>query len=160
MTLHKTYNYKIPIFYVPLKIVVGQTIRDALKSKVFSKDDREEYKDSAALAFMHKDSICIAIPSSEHDMPYVIHEIIHAKNYLHKMRGIMPDVENDENEAYLVQYIYEKCIDARRKFVNFVSKQRDNETTAQQGIGSGGPRSEVQEKNQYPDGGDRPLHSQ
>jgi hypothetical protein len=146
MTLYKTFNYKIPIFYVPLKIVVGMTMRDALKSKVFSKEDREECSDSGALAFTQKDSIYLAIPSADEDIQYVVHEIIHAKNYLYKMRGILPDVENDENEAYLVQYIYEKCIDARRKFFNFVSKQRDNEAIAQQGIGSGGPGSQVEEE--------------
>jgi hypothetical protein len=146
MTLHKTYSYKIPIFYVPLKIVVGQTIRDALKSKVFDKEDREEYKNSAALAFTQNDAIYMAIPAGDDDIQYVIHEIVHAKNYLYKMRGIMPDVENDENEAYLVQYIYEKCVDARRKFFNFVCKQRDNEAIAQQGLGIGGPGSQVQKE--------------
>jgi len=159
MTLYKTFNYKIPIFYVPLKIIVGSTIEDAMKSRIFTSDDRRDYKDAAAIAFIHSGCIYIAIPYPDCDFQFAIHEIVHAKNFLYKMRGIHLDVENDENEAYLVQYIYEKCIDARRKFSNFVSKQRDNETITQQGVDSGRPRGEVQKEDSDPNGGDRPIHS-
>lgn len=160
MALYKTYSYKIPIFYVPIKIMVGVNLRDIIRSRLFSKEDREEHADSAALAFVNNGCIYIAIPVQDEDLPYVVHEIIHAKNYLYKMRGIMPDTNNDENEAYLVQYIYSKCMDARRKFVNFVSKQRDNAGTTQQGIGSGRPRSQSQKEDSNTYGSDRPIHSQ
>lgn len=154
MALYKTYSYKIPIFYVPIKIMVGITLKDIMRSRLFSKEDREEHADSAALAFVYNGCIYIAIPVQDEDLPYMVHEIVHAKNFLYKMRGIMPDTNNDENEAYLVQYIYSKCMDARRKFVNFVSKQRDNASTTQQGAGSSRPGGQGQQKDSDPDGGD------
>jgi hypothetical protein len=159
MTHYRTYSYKIPIFYVTLKVIVASTLQEALKSKLFSNQDREEHKDSAAVAFVQKGCIYLVVPSGDDDIKYIVHEIIHAKNYLYKMRGILPDVDNDENEAYLVQYIYGKCMDARIKFINFVAKQRDNETVTQQGIGSGRPGSEVKEEDSNSYGGDRPVHS-
>jgi hypothetical protein len=50
----------------------------------------------------------------------MFHEIIHAKNFVYSKRGVKLDVDNDENEAYLVQYIYSKCEDAKKKFAKFI----------------------------------------
>jgi hypothetical protein len=144
MTHNKTYRYTIPIFYVNIKVVVGDTMQDILQNKIFTKEDKDLYnKDTAALAFTQKDTIYIAVPAGKDDVQYLVHEIVHAKNFLYKMRGMSIDVNNDENEAYIVQYIYNKCEDAKRKFAKFVSKQRENETTTQQGTGPSGPGSQI-----------------
>ena len=144
MTHNKTYSYTIPIFYVSIKVLVGDTMKDILQNKIFTKEDRELYgRDTAALAFTQKDTIYIAVPVGKEDVQYLVHEIVHAKNFLYKMRGMSIDINNDENEAYIVQYIYNKCEDAKRKFAKFVSKQRENEATTQQGTGPSGPGSQI-----------------
>ena len=146
MTRSKTYSYTIPIFYVNIKVMVGLTFEDIMSSRIFTPEDRVEHKDSAALCFIHKGTIYIAISSHDDDIQYMVHEIVHAKNFLYKMRNIQLDVNNDENEAYLIQHIYQKCMEARRKFINFVSKQRDNETIAQPSIGVSGPKCQIKQE--------------
>lgn len=154
MARTKTYSFTIPIFYVKIKVIVGQTFEDVMANKMFTHEDRIEHRDSAALCFINKGTIYVAISSHEDDVQYMVHEIVHAKNYLYKMRGIQLDVSNDENEAYLIQHIYQKCMEARRKFINFVSKQRDNETIAQQGTGVSGPGCQIKQEDFNTTGGD------
>jgi hypothetical protein len=134
--LYKTYTYKIPIFYVTIKIMVAEKMAHIVTDKIFDLDeDKDTYaKTAAALCLTYKDDVYICLPTEgKYAAEFMFHEIIHAKNFIYSKRGVKLDVENDENEAYLVQYIYTKCEDAKKKFAKFVSKQRENADTTQSG---------------------------
>jgi hypothetical protein len=116
---YKIYTYKIPTFYVTMKIMVAPKMSDMLSDKIFELDDnRDTYaKTAAALCLTYKDDIYLCLPNEgKFATEFMFHEIIHAKNFIYSKRGVKLDVDNDENEAYLVQYIYSKCEDAKKKF--------------------------------------------
>ena len=120
---YKTYTYKIPTFYVTIKIMVAPRMSDMLTDKIFDLDDnRDNYaKTAAALCLTYKDDIYLCLPNEgKFATEFMFHEIIHAKNFIYSKRGVKLDVDNDENEAYLVQYIYSKCEDAKKKFAKFI----------------------------------------
>jgi hypothetical protein len=56
---YKTYTYKIPTFYVTIKIMVAPRMSDMLTDKIFDLDDnRDNYaKTAAALCLTYKDDI-------------------------------------------------------------------------------------------------------
>lgn len=121
--LYKTYTYKIPTFYVNIKIMVAPRMADMLTDKIFELDDNKDNyaKTAAALCLTYKDDIYLCLPNEgKFATEFMFHEIIHAKNFIYSKRGVKLDVDNDENEAYLVQYIYSKCEDAKKKFAKFI----------------------------------------
>jgi hypothetical protein len=116
---YKIYTYKIPTFYVTMKIMVADKMASMLSDKIFELDEnRDSYaKTAAALCLTYKDDIYLCLPTEgKFATEFMFHEIIHAKNFIYSKRGVKLDVDNDENEAYLVQYIYSKCEDAKKKF--------------------------------------------
>ena len=120
---YKTYTYKIPTFYVTMKIMVAPKMADMLTDKIFELDDNKDNyaKTAAALCLTYKDDIYLCLPNDgKFATEFMFHEIIHAKNFIYSKRGVKLDVDNDENEAYLVQYIYSKCEDAKKKFAKFI----------------------------------------
>ena len=127
--LYKTYTYKIPTFYVTIKIMVADKMVHMLSDKIFELDEnRDSYeKTAAALCTTYKDDIYLCLPNhSNFAAEFMIHEIIHAKNFIYSKRGVKLDVDNDENEAYLVQYIYSKCEDAKKKFAKFNNQRNES----------------------------------
>lgn len=121
--LYKTYTYKIPTFYVNIKIMVAKDMSDMLSDKIFELDDNKDSyaKTAGGLCLTYKDDIYICLPTDgKFATEFMFHEIIHAKNFVYSKRGVKLDVDNDENEAYLVQYIYSKCEDAKKKFAKFI----------------------------------------
>ena len=125
--LYKTYTYKIPTFYVTIKIMVADKMVDMLTDKIFELDENKDTyeKTAAALCLTYKDDIYLCLPNEgKFATEFMFHEIIHAKNFIYSKRGVKLDVDNDENEAYLVQYIYSKCEDAKKKFAKFINSQK------------------------------------
>jgi len=99
--------------------MVAPKMSDMLSDKIFELDDnRDNYaKTAAALCLTYKDDIYLCLPNEgKFATEFMFHEIIHAKNFIYSKRGVKLDVDNDENEAYLVQYLYSKCEDAKKKF--------------------------------------------
>ena len=124
---YKTYTYKIPTFYVTIKIMVAPKMSDMLSDKIFELDDNKDNyaKTAAALCLTYKEDIYLCLPNEgKFATEFMFHEIIHAKNFIYSKRGVKLDVDNDENEAYLVQYIYSKCEDAKKKFAKFISSSQ------------------------------------
>jgi hypothetical protein len=42
-------------------------------------------------------------------MGNIVHESVHAKNYVFAFHGIKPDQDNDEHEAYYVDYLFKNA---------------------------------------------------
>lgn len=43
------------------------------------------------------------------DIPSLAHECFHASNYIMNRKGIRPDADNDEAQAYLIEWIFKNC---------------------------------------------------
>jgi hypothetical protein len=108
--------------------MVAPKMSDMLSDKIFDLDDNKDNyaKTAAALCLIYKDDIYLCLPTEgKFANEFMFHEIIHAKNFIYSKRGVKLDVDNDENEAYLVQYIYSKCEDAKKKFLKFISNPQN-----------------------------------
>ena len=120
--MRKTYTYKIPIFDVTIKIMVAHKMEDMLSDKIFELDENKDTyaKTADALCLTYKDDIYLCLPNNgPFANQFMIHEIIHAKNFIYSKIGVKLDVDNDENEAYLAQYIFSKCEDAKKRFATY-----------------------------------------
>lgn len=49
------------------------------------------------------------------DIPYIIHECVHLSNMIFKDRGITPDLDNDEPQAYLLEFLFKKVKNCLKK---------------------------------------------
>lgn len=94
---------KVPIFEFKIKVVVFDDTKEAIEQ--FPEYFKQDY---LALTLEHIDTCkaTIIIPSKYYGS--TVHELIHVKNLLFKAKGIKPDIDNDEVEAYLVSWLYEQ----------------------------------------------------
>ena len=53
------------------------------------------------------------------DDTIIVHEAVHVKNKIFEVHGVENDVNNDEHEAYFVEYIYKTI----KKYYDWVIKQ-------------------------------------
>jgi hypothetical protein len=65
---------------------------------------------NACVFFDEKDpEHCIQVVFKEEpDKKSIVHESVHIVNMLFKERGILPDLDNDELQAYLTAFLFEK----------------------------------------------------
>ena len=49
--------------------------------------------------------------NSKHGTSSIVHEAEHVKNFIWDYIGYVPQRDNDEADAYLITYIYEKIVD-------------------------------------------------
>lgn len=96
-------NIVIPIYRYSLKIIVFDDFKEV-------KERLPEINsgDSKGLLLDYGDKSIICVPSN--DIPTVIHECEHAKNAVWKRVGFIPTPENDEPDAYLIEYIYKEVM--------------------------------------------------
>lgn len=102
----------IPIYDCPLTIIVVDDLT-SLNSKFNTKID-DNYD---AVFFTHKDKAHVAFrPDSPDDL--IVHETVHVVNHIFDYYGVELDVNNDEHQAYLTQYIFKqikKCLTPKTK---------------------------------------------
>ena len=84
-----TKTIKIPLYFEKLKIVIVEVL------------DNPEYE--AYVKFEKKTMVVYVQPTASPSV--VAHEAVHIANYVFIRCGIMPDLENDEPQAYLVGWI-------------------------------------------------------
>lgn len=66
---------------------------------------------SAGAAFVKGGVIYIWIKEfNEENIEYLVHECVHAANFLFATRGQELTAKNDEAQAYLVQWIFSQCM--------------------------------------------------
>lgn len=101
----------IPIFDYKLTIIITDTWEEA-ESKLPVQD--VELENSKAVTFSNKllGSIVAVLSSSPAS---IVHEAVHIKNNVWEYIGYKPQADNDEVDAYLVTYIYEKIMDVFRR---------------------------------------------
>lgn len=102
----------IPIFDYKLTIVITDTWEE-VESKLPNQD--VDLDSTRAITFSNKliGASFVAVRSDCHSS--IVHEAVHIKNNLWDYIGYSPQADNDEIDAYLVTYIYEKIMDVFRK---------------------------------------------
>ena len=62
-------------------------------------------------------------------IPAIVHECVHAKNYVFQFHGILIDTENDEHEAYFVDYLVRNVLavfeDRKNKIALNLKKKKE-----------------------------------
>lgn len=84
--------------------------------EIFADCQRKDYKDIEENKFY--DNCFLIFNSTKIGVGEVVHECLHAMNYLYEDRGIKYDLDNDEYSCYLLQYIVQEV----SNFLNDKSK--------------------------------------
>lgn len=83
---------KIPIYNQVIVVIVTEEEDDRYKAFV-------DYVDSYITALFIKKHLTDGI---------IVHECVHLVNFIYSHIGVELDINNDEHQAYLTQYIYEQ----------------------------------------------------
>ena len=96
-----------------MTVVCGETI-EAAADKIGMKDDLSKY--AAVVASRKSGSECLVLISGKSTVGQIAHEAKHAVNMIFSYAGQRLDIENDEAECYLLQYVVEKIFEVQEKF--------------------------------------------
>ena len=91
---------KVPIYDYRVIIVVADTLKEVYK--IYPDID---YEGKACVAENTNYSI-IAIPPYKTNL--IVHECVHLKNCIWNYIGYKPEANNDEVDAYLVEYLFDQ----------------------------------------------------
>jgi hypothetical protein len=103
----------IPIFDYKLTIIIFDRWEEV--KHIF---DREEEPRAITRGMPGASIVAVNINSKSS----IIHEAEHVKNFIWDRIGYIPSASNDEVDAYLITYIYEKIIDVYNKHDKVTSK--------------------------------------
>lgn len=71
----------------------------------------EDLTDAAGAVFFVNGLVVIWIKEFTYEnLDYLVHECVHAANIIFQVRGHKISTDNDEAQAYLVQWIFSACI--------------------------------------------------
>ena len=101
----------IPIFRSKLKIVVVDSIKEALEIDPNANPEADSY-----MLDYGNGRIMVVIASN--DMSTIAHECLHVKNAVWNRIGYSPQVLNDEVDAYLLDYIMTEVLKVVEKHTN------------------------------------------
>lgn len=100
----------IPIFEYKLTIYITDTwdeIKDRLPIDLVSS--------SRAVTISNKENPISIVAVLSDCQSSIVHEAVHIKNNIWEYIGYRPQADNDEIDAYLITYIYEKIMEVFRK---------------------------------------------
>ncbi len=109
MITHKKIN--IPIFNYKLTIIILDSWEESKNKSPFQDEDLENTR--AITISNNVGGSIVAILSGCQSS--IVHEAVHIKNNIWKYIGYEPQANNDEIDAYLVTYIYEKIMEVYRR---------------------------------------------
>lgn len=102
----------IPIFNYKLTIIISDTWEEA-KNRFPVQDINLE--NSRAVTFSNKEFGGAVVSVLSDCQSSIVHEAVHIKNSIWEYIGYRPQADNDEIDAYLVTYIYEKIMEVFNK---------------------------------------------
>lgn len=96
-------RFKVPIYDFTIKVTVFDNMQEA----------REKYPHIIKYDMLGCTAEHIGCPECHIIIPHsfvdtIIHEVEHAKNLIWKFIGYSPQPGNDETDAYLIGFIYDK----------------------------------------------------
>ena len=96
-------SFIVPIYDFKIEVVVFDNISEA----------RNKYPEfmttgtkACTIEYFDNSRVKIIVPSYKYSS--VVHELEHAKNLIWKVKGYKPQEDNDEPDAYLIEYLYDK----------------------------------------------------
>ncbi len=99
---------RIPIFRIDLLIVVIDKIGEALKI-----DSRIDINSDSCVIDYNDGNVSIFI--TPNSIPIIAHECLHVKNSIWNRIGYISQANNDEVDAYLLDYIIAKVLEVVEK---------------------------------------------
>lgn len=96
---------KIPIY----NFIIDFTVFDEWKEITKWYDNTEDEREGFVLTDIYHPNIIKMFTNSGY-RNNIVHEIIHIKNQIFSIIGQKVDTDNDEAEAYLVEYLYKELI--------------------------------------------------
>jgi len=115
--MSKTYHYtkvsSIPIYH---GVFIWMLSNDNKKiEKRIKNFDEEPFAHCLELSWSNKYGVCILLNFNNNygaKISYgtIAHEAVHAASFILDSRGVVPDFNNDEPQAYLVEYIVNEII--------------------------------------------------
>ena len=93
----------IPIYRYSIRIVVFDNFNE-----VTDTFPEVESRDCKGTVLDYGDRCMICVPPN--DIPTIIHECEHVKNSIWKRIGFIPTPDNDEPDAYLLEYLYKEVM--------------------------------------------------
>lgn len=105
----------IPIFNYKLTIIVSDSWEEA-KSRLPIQDINLEGSRAVTISNRNIGGSVVAVLSGCQSS--IVHEAVHVKNNVWEYIGYRPQADNDEIDAYLVTYIYEKIMEVYSKHNN------------------------------------------
>jgi len=108
----KNYKFKIPIYYDTLCVIKTNNLKKVAKKFGM------HFKPCAAFVFkiQKKSGRTIYYAAFDYTNPHVIaHETVHLVNLIFKDRGVYLDLENDEPQAYLTGWVFNKIFTSLKK---------------------------------------------
>ena len=98
----------VPIYRYALRIVVFDDFKEVVETF-----PEVKHNDSKGTVIDYGDKSMICVPPD--DIPTVVHECEHVKNSIWKRIGFIPTPENDEPDAYLLEYLYKEVMKIVKK---------------------------------------------
>lgn len=101
-------NIIIPIYRYAVKIVIASSVKEASEKFVDIKDNTAK-----GTVLEYEDKCIIVVPPD--DISTIVHECEHMKNAVWDRIGYTPIVNNDEPDAYLLEYIFNEVMKVVKK---------------------------------------------
>lgn len=102
----------IPIFDYKLTIIITDTW-DEVRNRL--PDTNINLNSARAITMSNRDIGGSIVAVLSDCLSSVVHECVHIKNGIWNYIGYRPQADNDEVDAYLITYIYERIMEVFRK---------------------------------------------
>lgn len=107
-----TKKLNIPIFNYKLTVYITDTFEE-LESKLPRQD--MDLSNTRAITLHNNDIGGAIVAVKSGCQSSVVHEALHVKNAIWEWIGYNPQADNDEVDAYLLTYIYEKIMEVFKR---------------------------------------------
>lgn len=96
-------SFIVPIYDFKVEVIIFDNLKEVQRK--FPEYMNEGTK-ACTLEYINDSRCKIIIPSYKYAS--VVHELEHVKNLIWKAKGYKPSEDNDEVDAYLLEYLYSK----------------------------------------------------
>ncbi len=103
-------NFIVPLYDFKVEVAVFDNLKEAKKE---FPDYMSEGTKACTLEWSNCSKAKVIIPS--YSYPTVVHELEHVKNFIWKAKGHKAQEDNDEVDAYLIEYLYTRIDKIIRK---------------------------------------------
>lgn len=96
-------SFIVPIYGFKVEVVVFDDLSEAQKKYP---EFMSEGTKACTIEYFNCSKVKVIVPSYKYSS--MVHELEHAKNLIWKAKGYKPDESNDEVDAYLLGYLYDR----------------------------------------------------